>query len=229
VSAEAGHQSHQSRQSHQPRRLRRWLLWGVLVAALLAVAGAALLQRLQSAPPLPVYSEVPDFRLTNRDGRTVTRADLAGAPWIADFVFTRCPASCPLMTARLARFERELPRGLGVRLVSISVDPEHDTPQVLQAYAARHGAPARWLFLTGPREAIFWLSREGFKLGIGEPPPAAPPSPDAPAAPPIAPVEPILHSNRFVLVDGQARIRGYYDAFDEEAMARLRRDLESLR
>lgn len=221
MSVEAGHQSHQPQRSHQ---LRRWLLWGVLVAALLTVAGATLLQRLQSAPPLPVYSQVPDFRLTNRDGRTVTRADLAGAPWIADFVFTRCPASCPLMTARLARFERELPRGLGVRLVSISVDPEHDTPQVLQAYAARHGAPARWLFLTGPRDAIFRLSREGFKLGVGDPPP---PAPDAPAG--AGPVEPILHSNRFVLVDGQARIRGYYDAFDEEAMAKLRRDLEALR
>ncbi len=222
MSAETGGPARSAPSAPSARPLRRGLLWGVLVAALLAVAGATLVQRLQSAPPLPVYGEVPDFRLTNRDGRAVTRADLAGAPWIADFVFTRCPASCPLMTARLARFERELPRDLGVRLVSISVDPEHDTPQVLQAYAERHGAPPRWLFLTGPRESIFRLSQDGFKLGVGEPSPAAP-------AAPTPPTEPILHSNRFVLVDGEARIRGYYDSFDEEAMTRLRRDLDSLR
>lgn len=202
------------------RRVSRGLLWGLLIAVLLIVAGAALLQRFRSAPPPLVYGEVPDFRLTNRDGRPVMRADLAGAPWIADFVFTRCPSSCPVMTAQLARFERELPPDLGVRLVSISVDPEHDTPAVLQAYAEKHGAPPRWLFLTGPREAIYRLSKDGFKLAVGDPPPAPPTI--------GAPVEPILHSSRFVLVDGEARIRGYYDAFDQEALARLRRDLESL-
>lgn len=199
-----------------PPRWRRGLLWGVLIAALLAVAGATLVQRFRRTPPPPVLGAVPDFRLTNRDGRTVARADLAGAPWVADFIFTRCPATCPLLTERLARFESELPDDLGVRLVSFTVDPEHDTPAVLEAYAEQHGAPPRWLFLTGPREAIHRLSRDGFKLAVGEQPAGAP-------------GEPIFHSTRFVLVDGQGRIRGYYDALSPEEPERLRRDLEALR
>ena len=197
--------------------LRRGLLWGLLVAALLAVAAAALVQRLRRPEPPPVLGEVPDFVLTNRDGRPVRRADLLGAPWVADFIFTRCPASCPMMTARMARFERELPKDLPVRLVSFSVDPENDTPEVLERYAQSFAAPARWLFVTGTREQIRSLTVEGFKLGLEMDPP---PGMNAP--------EPILHSTRFVLVDGQGKIRGYYEAFDEESMKRLEADLRAL-
>ncbi|HKV12569.1 MAG TPA: SCO family protein [Thermoanaerobaculia bacterium] len=197
--------------------LRRGLLWGLLVAALLAVTAAALVQRLHRPEPPPVLGEVPEFALTNRDGRPVRRADLSGAPWVADFIFTRCPASCPMMTARMARFERELPKDLPVRLVSFSVDPENDTPEVLERYAQSFAAPARWLFLTGTREQIRSLTVEGFKLGLEmEPPPGM----NAP--------EPILHSTRFVLVDGQGKIRGYYEAFDEESMKRLDADLRAV-
>lgn len=200
--------------------LRRGLLWGLLIAALLAVAAATLVQRLRRPEPPPVLGEVPDFALTNRDGRPVRRADLLGAPWVADFIFTRCPASCPMMTARMARFNRELPPDLPVRLVSISVDPEHDTPEVLERYAQSFAAPDRWLFVTGTREQIRSLSIEGFKLGLEMDPPPGPPGVPAP--------EPILHSTRFVLVDGEGKIRGYYEAFDEESMKRLDADLRAL-
>ncbi len=199
------------------RRARRGLLWGLLVATLLVIAVAAVLRRRGSEPP-PVLGRVPEFALVNRDGRAVRRADLAGAPWIADFIFTRCPASCPMMTTRLARLDRELPRDLGARLVSISVDPEHDTPEVLQRYAASFKAPERWLFLTGDGPQIYRLSKEGFKLGVDP----------APQASGLETAEPILHSTRFVLVDGEGRIRGYYDAFDEEAMKGLGRDLAAI-
>jgi protein SCO1 len=197
--------------------VRRGLLWGLLVATLFAVIAAAALQRRRPEPP-PVLGEVPGFSLVNRDGRTVRLKDLAGAPWIADFIFTRCPASCPMMTARMARLERELPRDSGVRSVSISVDPEHDTPAVLERYAASFKAPARWLFLTGDGQQIFRLSREGFKLGVDA----------APQASGLETAEPILHSTRFVLVDGEGRIRGYYDAFDKQAMKKLERDLAAI-
>lgn len=197
--------------------LRRGLLWGLLVAALLAVAAAALFQQLRRPEPPPVLSELPGFSLTNRDGRTVTLRDLAGAPWVADFVFTRCPATCPMMTARMARLNRGLPADLPVRLVSFTVDPEHDTPEVLERYAQFFEAPDRWLFLTGDRDEILALSEKGFKLGVTM---ELPPGTDAP--------EPIVHSTRFVLVDGEGRIRGYYDAFDEESMERLERDLKAL-
>ena len=194
---------------------RRSLLWGLLVVTLIVIAAAAVLRMRRPEPP-PVLSEVPEFTLVNRDGRTVRRADLAGSPWIADFIFTRCPASCPMMTSRMARLVEDLPADSGVRFVSFSVDPEHDTPEVLQRYAESYKAPARWLFLTGDGAQIYRLSREGFKLGVDA----------APSGIPTA--EPILHSTRFVLVDGEGRIRGYYDAFDAESMKTLERDLEAI-
>jgi len=205
--------------------LRRALLWGLLVAALLAVGVAAAWSRwgIRREPP-PVLGQVPPFALVNRDGRAVTEADLAGAPWIADFVFTRCAASCPLMTERMAKLAKELDLGESgrvgpngrprLRFVSFTVDPDHDTPAVLAAYAARYQAPPSWLFLTGPQATMYRLSREGFKLAV------------EPAGGPEK--EPILHSTRFVLVDARGRIRGYYDGFDAEAMEKLERDLAAL-
>lgn len=199
--------------------LRRRMLWGFLVLALLAVAAATMMQRLWRPEPPPVLGHVPEFVLTNRDGRAVRRSDLDGRPWVADFIFTRCPASCPMMSARMARLNRDLPSDLPIRLVSISVDPTHDTPEVLQRYAESFQATDRWLFLTGSREDVRRLCVEGFKLGLDmEPAPGSSP----------APMEPILHSTRFVLVDGKGYIRGYYEAFDEDSTAKLKRDLLAL-
>jgi len=113
----------------------------------------------------------------------------------------------------MARLNRSLPPELKVRLVSISVDPGHDTPEVLESYARKFQAPERWLFLTGGREEVRRLCVEGFKLGL-----------DMEPGPGIGP-EPILHSTRFVLVDGEGRIRGYYEAFDEASTEKLRKDL----
>jgi len=192
---------------------RRTVLWGLLIIALVAVAAGGVWEILSRPEPPPVLGAVPDFSLTNRDGRAVKLSDLAGSPWIADFIFTRCAASCPMMSMRLARLNRELPADLPVKLVSFSVDPDYDTPAVLERYAQSFSAPARWLFLTGRREEMFRLSKEGFKLAV-----------DAGGG---TVEEPILHSTRFVLVDGQGRIRGYYEAFDEPSMKKLRRDLAS--
>lgn len=195
--------------------VRRGLLWGFLVLALLAIGGAAVWQLVLGPEPPPVVGEVPDFTLVNRDGQTVRLRDLAGAPWVADFIFTRCGASCPMMSLRMAKLERELPEDLGVRFVSFTVDPEHDTPRVLAEYAQSFGAPGRWLFLTGDKPQIYRLSREGFKLALDD-------------TTPVNPDEMILHSTRFVLVDGQGKIRGYYEAFDEKALEKLVQDLRAL-
>ena len=194
--------------------VRRTVLWGVLVVALLAVVAAAAWELLNRPEPPPVLGQVPDFALTNRDGRTVRRADLAGRPWIADFIFTRCAASCPMMSLRMARLNRDLPSSLPVRLVSFTVDPDYDSPEVLQRYAKSFSAPDRWLFLSGARQDVHKLCVEGFKLAL---------DPSSGTG-----NEPILHSTRFVLVDGEGRIRGYYEAFDEPSMKQLRRDLDSL-
>jgi protein SCO1/2 len=201
---------------------RRRFLWLALVFALLAVMLAAGL-RLPRLPsflprqPPPVLGQVPPFALTNRDGRPVTLASLAGRPWIADFVFTRCAASCPMMTARLARLGKELSTGEPIHRVSFTVDPAHDTPEVLARYADSFQAPPDWFFLTGPEVDIQRLSRQGFKLAL-----------DVPQGDPGSTVEPILHSTRFVLVDGQGRIRGYYNGEDEEAVKRLVGDLRAV-
>ncbi len=202
-------------------RWRRRLLWSVLVVALAAISFSAISSRLslrRPGPPPPILGQVPEFELTNRDGRRVGPSDLAGSPWIADFIFTRCATSCPLITERMAKLERELPPRIGARLVSFSVDPDHDTPDVLEAYALKFGAPEHWWFLSGDRTAMYDLIRNGFHLAVDpDPPPAI-----------EGVTEPILHSTRFVLVDSQGAIRGYYDAQDEPSIKKLKRDLEAL-
>jgi cytochrome oxidase Cu insertion factor (SCO1/SenC/PrrC family) len=167
------------------------------------------------APALPVLGAVPDFSLTDRSGRTVTAGDLRGHVWIADFIFTRCPDICPALTHRMALLQEVLAAPPEpVRLVSISVDPEHDTPEVLDAYARRMGAREHWDFLTGPRDAVAALLRDGFKVAFAS---------DGPAT------APITHSDRFVLVDRDRRIRGYYHGNDADDVARLERDAAALR
>jgi protein SCO1/2 len=222
---------------------RRWLrplLWALLLAALLGVGASAVYQRLtqaaraaerERAAALPELGRVPPFTLVNRDGRTVRRENLAGAPWIADFIFTRCVSSCPMLTARLARLDRALAGGPGVRLVSFSVDPEHDTPPVLEAYARSFGASRRWLFLTGDPARIRELSRRGFKLAL-EPGGGGAGSGGSGGNRGVgagsAGSEAILHSTRFVLVDGEGAIRGTYQALDPAALRRLAGDARAL-
>ncbi len=184
-----------------------------------AVAAALVLLFLTGAcraperqPPI-VIATVPDFALLERDGTTVRRADLDGRPWVASFVFTRCAAFCPRLTERMKELRERLPAK--VRSVSFSVDPEHDRPQVLSEYAARWEITGReWLFLTGSRDEIWRLVREGFLLSVEE-------SPGDTGSP-------ILHSNRFVLVDSSGRIRGTYEAFEPDALERIVADLAQL-
>jgi protein SCO1/2 len=205
------------------RLLRRGLLWGLLVGVLVALAVAFLLHRFgrPAAEPLPVLGTIPDFTLTDQPGRTVGRRDLLGAPWVGDLVFTRCVLACPLMSTKMAALDRDLPRSgrAGApRLVSISVDPEHDVPEVLAEYAERYRASDRWLFLTGDRDDIYRLAGEGMHLGFDPNPPLVP----------LVEGDDLYHSTRFVLVDGLGRVRGYYDSESAEELETLRGDLAGL-
>ena len=182
---------------------------------------------------LAIYGQVPDFSLIERSGRPVTLADLRGKVWIVNFFYTECPDTCPLQSTHMARLQDELAQEPDVRLLSISVDPEHDTPAVLAEYAARYQAdPDRWFFLTGAKDAIYRLAIDGFRLGVVEREEQAwrgtgkvlawlgpglawahtSPNPD----------RKLIHSSRFVLVDRQAQIRGYYHGTDWESLERLR-------
>ena len=160
------------------------------------------------------YGRIPDFKLVERSGAPFTRSDLAGQVWIADFVFTRCQELCPLLSAKMAALQNELADS-GVKLVSFSVDPEYDQPLILKNYADRFGAKeGSWFFLTGERETMESLVTVGFHLGVAQ----------ATEEDLKEGVELVMHSRRFVLVDREGDIRGYYDTSEPVQLDELRRD-----
>src|SRR5215475_6904615 len=164
-------------------------------------------------PELTRFYPLPEFSLTDQADKTVTLADLKGKVWVADFIFTNCGGTCPMMTDKMRRLQQALPEG--IRMVSITVDPARDTPKALAAYAAEHGASReRWLFLTGDKQALYDLCIKGFKLPLLD---------DE-----GTPLEPITHSTRFVLVDKTGQIRGYYSGTEEEDLKRLAADAKGL-
>jgi protein SCO1/2 len=205
-----------------PRAFER-LIWAGLGVVVVVVVAAGLWSlavgsRTQVSNELPVFGEIPPFTLTERSGRTITESDLAGEPWIADFIFTQCAGVCPILSGRMAELQGAVQAaGLTVRLVSFSVDPARDTPEVLREYAERFAAdPERWIFLTGDRETLYRLIGEGFRLSVAERSPEEAAEDGG---------ELITHSDRFVLVDGARRIRGYYHGTEPDAVERVLRDL----
>ncbi|MBI3029056.1 MAG: SCO family protein [Candidatus Rokubacteria bacterium] len=184
---------------------------------------------------LEVHSDVPDFAFVERSGRRISRADLMGMVWIANFIYTRCTETCPLQSARLAQLQAEFAGEPDLRLVSVTVDPDHDTPAVLSGYAERYRAdPVRWLFLTGDKRAIYQLAREGFRLGVVDPDDHAQEErrlgwlTPTPALATHGSKGLIMHSPRLVLVDRQARIRAYHRPDDKPSLDRLRENLKIL-
>lgn len=175
------------------------------------------LSKAQSLEGLSDFGPVPEFSLTERSGKMVNLTGLRGKVWIADFIYTSCTDTCPLQSAAMAKLQKRWSSERDLRLVSFSVDPERDTPQVLTRYAKHFKADAdRWLFLTGNKQQLLRLVQEGFHL-------SAAPADDAAANEDV-----ILHSSRFVLIDRAARIRGYYDGLDAAALQRMNRDVLSL-
>lgn len=165
---------------------------------------------------LKIFGAVPDFILTEKDGREVALSDLKGKTWIVNFIYTNCPDTCPIQSAQMRQIQEDFKYEKDLRLVSITVDPTRDTLEVLSKYAKRFGAdPARWLFLTGKKETIHKFAQEGFHVGAVELPHEKRPESGATHT----------HSPRFILVDRAAQIRGYYVSTDADAMTRLRWDL----
>jgi protein SCO1/2 len=225
-------------------KLRSQLLMTAMLAGVVAliVGGVVLGVRRDTAPEgstdlerLGRYGEVPPFALTERSGRRVTAADLRGFVWVADFIYTECTESCPTQSLQLAQLQREFAGAPQLRLVSITVDPAHDTSDILRAYAERYGAGERWWFLTGDKREIYCLAREGFRLGVTDPRSA-----DVPDCKRSAWLTPsaawashgshgiVMHSARMVLVDRTGQIRAYHLATDQESMARLKANLGRL-
>jgi cytochrome oxidase Cu insertion factor (SCO1/SenC/PrrC family) len=144
---------------------------------------------------------VGDFALTERDGRTVRKADLLGKVWVASFVFTRCTGPCPQVTTTMARLQSDLAAdGKDIQLVTFTVDPDHDPPAELARYAENfHADPLRWWFLTGSEADIYKLLREGFRVPV-----------EQNAGEDRRPGNEVMHSPRLVVVDRKGHVRGYY-------------------
>jgi protein SCO1/2 len=161
------------------------------------------------AVTLETFGDIPQFDLIAQNGQPFHSQVLAGKIWVADFIYTTCPGPCPRMTSQMREVQDAVMKVSGVRLVSFTVDPANDTTPVLAAYAKMHGAsPAMWYFLTGPMATLQMLDRDAFKLG------------DLDGT--------LQHSTRFVLVDRQGRIRGYYDTSEPSAIRKVISDIDAL-
>jgi len=159
--------------------------------------------------PLPTLWDAPSFDLIDSHAQPFSSSQLQGKIWVIDFFFTTCAGPCPAMAQNMSSLYRAYEDESRVRFVSVTVNPEYDSPDILRKYAARLKVdPDKWHFLTGEAEAIHELSLKGFKMG----------SPEAL----------INHSQQFVLVDAMGRLRGVYRGTDEEATARLQADIKRL-
>jgi protein SCO1/2 len=159
------------------------------------------------------YGTVPPFTLTNQNGQPFGSTQLIGKIWIADFIYTTCPGPCPMISTRMGELQKPLEK-TDVHLVSFSVDPEKDKPEVLRSYAEKmHADPNRWDFLTGTKTAIYDLCHNGFKLAVSD-------GKEERGIP--------VHSTRLVLVDRKGEIRGYYEAMEPDAITKLVADTSHL-
>lgn len=196
--------------------MRRPFPYFILALFLMPIVAVAVFAMTESfnEKPLPQYGTLPPFSLQERSGSSVTLDDLRGKIWVAGFIFTRCTEQCPLISNRMQRIQRVLRLKANFRLVSFTVDPKHDTVQVLKAYSKRVAAdPYKWLFLTGEQNDVNALVHNGFRLA---------------AAGDDGVTADATHSFKLVLVDSMGTIRGYYDSNDDEEMKNLLRDAKSL-
>jgi len=170
-----------------------------------------------SDTPDTMYHTVPDFSFTNQFGEETTMADFEGDILVADFFFTTCPTICPIMTKQMARLQWMLedPAYDDVSFISHTVNPEHDTPEVLLAYGEEEGADfEKWTFVTGDQEEIFEQGFEGYLLSTQE-------DSGAPGG--------FLHSSMFVLLDRDRHIRGFYDGTSSKEVDDLITDIKMLK
>ena len=163
----------------------------------------------QPSQQLPKIGSIPQFEFIDSDGNTVTLDNLKGKVWVADFIFTTCTMACPMMTGNMNLVHKKFKKNDDVRLVSISVYPEYDTPDVLKEYASQYDADTeKWLFLTGDESSVKNIIKDGFKIGDFE--------------------EIIFHSEKFALVDKNGTIRAYYNGMKSEDMKQLKKDINAL-
>jgi protein SCO1 len=197
-----------------PVKVLTILLWVVAVTGMVSVVAVQLWSRDRQAQAdeqsLGEPIVAPDFALTDQLGRQVTTQDLRGHAWIADFIFTECASACPIMSHNLASLQTRIPTD--VKFISFSVDPEHDTPPVLLAYAKQYGADNdRWRFLTGNKDTVM-DAVHGMKVSIV----------------PATQSSQIEHDVHFLLMDSTGRLHGVYDSRIQGELDRLVADSTAL-
>lgn len=185
------------------------ILWAGIVLVMVGVVVGKLYK--PRASSLPKLFPAASFVLTDETGRRFSDVDLAGHPYVAAFIFTRCGSSCPVVTARMAQVQKQTPAS--VQLVSFSVDPTYDTPEILDRYAKSYQADeTRWHFLTGESAQMADVESR-MKMS-------------APA--PVKGDQPIVHSDHLLLVDGEGNVRGVYDSEDVQSIKQLAADASAL-
>ena len=176
----------------------------LIIAALLFAT--FLLKDSSKENSLPLLGTIPKFKFIDSKENLISRDDLTGKVWVADFIFTTCTMACPVMTGNMNLNHKAFKNDDQVRIVSISVYPEYDTPEALKEYASRYDANTdRWHFLTGPEEDVKDVIKNGFKMGDYE--------------------DIIFHSEKFALIDQVGNIRGYYNGMKTEDVNNLKKDI----
>ena len=179
----------------------------LIIAALLFAT--FLLKDSSKENSLPLLGTIPKFKFIDSEENLISRDDLTGKVWVADFIFTTCTMACPVMTGNMNLIHKAFRNNDEVRIVSISVYPEYDTPEVLKEYASRYNANTnRWHFLTGPEENVKLVIKNGFKMGDYE--------------------DIIFHSEKFALIDQNGNIRGYYNGMKTDDIKTLKKDMKIL-
>lgn len=152
-----------------------------------------------NTPTLIKIAEVPNFEFTNQDGKLISNSFYEGKVWVVEFFFTTCPTICPRMNENMVKIQNEFYGNLDFGIASFSINPKHDTPEILKAYAKDHGATLKtWNFFTGDQEKIYELANTGFTLFAGE-------NSDAEGG--------FEHSGMFALIDKEGNIRSRLDEF----------------
>jgi protein SCO1 len=188
----------------------KWIFLSLGAFLLLMIGSAVTLYRIKLADPeMPVYGEVSDFAFTERNGEPFGSENLPGKISVINFFFTTCEGPCPRMNGKVAELYKIFKDAPGIQFVSISVDPERDSVQALQQYAAKFGVTdRRWLFLRAPIRGVSTLSEKTFMLASGE--------------------TPSLHSTKLILIDKQKRVRGYYSSEDPESLGILEQHIRTM-
>ena len=193
----------------KPKYIFPILITAAIFLTLGITAAFIIIEARSSLDELPVLASVPKFELTERGGTSFSSTDLQGKISVVDFIFTNCQGPCPTMAGNMFELYRVFAGSDKVQFISISVDPERDSLTVLQEYALRHKVTDnRWVFLRGEMDKIKWLSESGFMLAADE--------------------LPAMHSIKFVLVDGQEQIRGYYSGTDSASVSVLKTHIKEL-